>query len=92
MRNKVSQLQKMKIKEFLLKYGREFKMTVVAGKKGEQKSITSQRLHRPGLALAGFYERFTSERIQIIGETELAYINTLSGTQQEKVAEKFFIP
>jgi HPr kinase/phosphorylase len=42
-----------------------------------KKEIHGGELHRPGLALTGFLERFDSKRIQIIGETEMAYINAL---------------
>lgn len=36
-------------------------------------------LIRPGLQLAGYFDMFSYERIQIIGKTESNYISTLSG-------------
>ena len=39
--------------------------------------ITSPELNRPGLALAGFYEIFEPERIQLIGNAENRYLNAL---------------
>jgi HPr kinase/phosphorylase len=39
-------------------------------------------LHRPGLALAGFLELFTYDRIQILGNTEMSYLRKL--TPQER--------
>lgn len=38
--------------------------------------ITVSDIHRPGLALTGFMQNFLSERIQILGETEILYLNT----------------
>ncbi|MBE6560477.1 MAG: HPr(Ser) kinase/phosphatase [Ruminococcaceae bacterium] len=35
---------------------------------------------RPGLPLAGFFEHFEPERIQIIGNAEFSYMQSLSGT------------
>ena len=35
-------------------------------------------VNRPGLLLAGFTQNFLFERIQIVGETELLYLGTLS--------------
>jgi len=45
--------------------------------------ILEKELHRPGLALAGFVDRFSYKRIQICGDTEVAYLNKLSAKQQE---------
>ena len=43
-----------------------------------EKTVHSAEINRPGLAITGFFERFPSKRIQIIGETEMAYLNHLS--------------
>lgn len=56
---------------------------------GMQRQITNPELHRPGLALAGFFERFPKKRIQIFGETEIHYLNTLSPEQLLTIAEKY---
>ncbi len=46
------------------------------------KSISEPELHRPGLALAGFVDLFTHHRIQIFGNTEIRYLNSLSKDEQ----------
>jgi HPr kinase/phosphorylase len=40
--------------------------------------ITVSDVNRPGLCLAGFRENFLYERIQILGETEVLFLNTLT--------------
>lgn len=40
--------------------------------------VTDVELHRPGLALAGYVELFTFQRIQILGNTEIQYLENLS--------------
>jgi len=40
--------------------------------------ITVSDINRPGLAMAGFVENFLSERIQVIGQTEVALLASLS--------------
>lgn len=40
--------------------------------------ITVSDVNRPGLCMAGFRENFLFERIQILGETEILFLNTLS--------------
>ncbi len=59
------------------------------------KKITEQNLHRPGLALAGFVELFSYNRVQIVGNTEVKYLNKLSKTKRNaslKKILKFKIP
>ena len=43
----------------------------------EERILTTPRLNRPGLQLAGYYEHFTQERIQLIGKMEMGYLDTL---------------
>lgn len=47
--------------------------------------ITHPEVNRPALQLAGFFEHFDRERVQIIGYVEVAYIKTLSAQQKSKV-------
>jgi HPr kinase/phosphorylase len=44
-------------------------------------------LHRPGLALAGFVKVFTYKRVQILGNTEINYLNTLSEEDRRQALE-----
>ena len=47
-------------------------------------------IKRPGLELAGFFDYFTPERIQILGRTELSFIKELSPELLEKRFNKLF--
>ena len=53
-------------------------------------SITVPDIHRPGLALTGFMQNFLNERIQILGETEILYLNTRSADQRKHDVENLF--
>src|SRR4030042_400710 len=53
-------------------------LTLVAGRKGLKKRITHSQVQKMGLALAGFTQFIAPERLQIIGNTEMAYARTLS--------------
>jgi HPr kinase/phosphorylase len=44
--------------------------------------ITVSDVNRPGLCLAGFRENFLYERIQILGETEILFLGSLSETER----------
>lgn len=52
--------------------------------------ITEKDIHRPGLALAGYVELFSHNRVQIFGNTEIRYLNQLSKEKRIKVSEKYF--
>ena len=46
--------------------------------------IQRRDVNRPGLPLAGFFERFEADRIQIIGITESAYLKSMSDDERKK--------
>ena len=50
---------------------------VVAPENFDDIQISSPEVNRPGLALAGFYEVFEPERIQLIGKAETKYLNSI---------------
>lgn len=55
-----------------------------------KRKINEQNVHRPGLALAGFVDLFTYNRVQIFGNTEVRYLKKLSTEQQEKSLRNIF--
>jgi HPr kinase/phosphorylase len=60
-------------------------LTLMAGQKGLKNMITHSQVQKMGLALTGFIQFINPERLQIIGNTEMAYFNTLTPGMQEKV-------
>ena len=46
-------------------------------------------LNRSGLAFAGYYDYFGADRIQIVGKTEISYLEQLSDAQRKKRIKKF---
>lgn len=60
-----------------LKEQNDLCLRCVAGRAGLTREITVPDLNRPGLALAGFYESFAAERLQLFGRGEIAYINKI---------------
>ena len=58
-----------------------------------QLPITVTDIHRPGLALAGFMQNYLNERIQVLGETEILYLNTRpEDVRREAVARLLSVP
>lgn len=54
----------------------------------DKKRITEADLHRPGLALAGYVDLFTFQRIQVIGNTECNFLDNLSEDERVNAFEK----
>ncbi|PEN13424.1 HPr kinase/phosphorylase [Longibacter salinarum] len=46
------------------------------------REITESNLHRPGLALAGYVDLFTHQRVQILGNTEHRFLHHLDADRQ----------
>lgn len=46
-------------------------------------------VNRPALQLTGFFDHFDSERVQIIGNVEYAYIQTLSEERKSEIYENY---
>ena len=56
----------------------------------EKIQVTATEVYRPGILLAGYYENFDSKRIQIIGLTEMSYLDELSTSLRNTHLEKLF--
>ena len=62
----------------------EFRLEVVYGPEDYQdKLISSRAVCRPALPLAGFFEHFDPDDIQVIGRAETAYLQSL--TREERL-------
>ena len=58
--------------------------TQLTGEIGLDNVITDKSLHRPQLALAGFVGLFTFHRVQIFGNTEIYYLQSLTAEERIK--------
>jgi len=67
-----------------------FDITLLNSEEGLKKTISNAEIHRPGLALTGFMERFPNRRVQILGETEMTFLNQLGTEGLIETAEKIF--
>ncbi len=67
-----------------------FELTLLNSDENLRKVILNAEIYRPGLALTGFMERFPSQRAQILGETEMAYIGKLKHDELADMCEKIF--
>lgn len=52
--------------------------------------ITTPEINRPGLQMAGYFEFFDEKRIQIIGKSEVSFLNRFTPEKAEKRLEEIF--
>ena len=69
---------------------RDLNLEVVYMPEKEEYFVESEDVNRTGLPLAGYFEYFPYERIQIIGKTEYTYFQNISKKEREEVLDKFF--
>lgn len=73
-----------------LKENESLSLKCVAGRQGLGKEITQPYIDRPGLALVGYFEHFTFNRIQIFGIRECSFIEKMEKEKNLENIEKFF--
>ncbi|TAL30956.1 MAG: HPr kinase/phosphorylase [Spirochaetes bacterium] len=65
-------------------------LVLVAGKDGLDKEIHMGDINRPGLGLAGFFDFFAYDRVQIFGLGETAFMRQLGPDRKREIYERFF--
>ncbi|HVP69447.1 MAG TPA: HPr(Ser) kinase/phosphatase [Anaeromyxobacteraceae bacterium] len=68
----------------------DLRLTLVAGKPGLSRRISSARIQKPGLVLAGFTDYLHRERIQVFGNTEMSYYLSLPRERRVELMRNFF--
>lgn len=58
--------------------------------KAEKTYVQEREINRPGIQLAGYFDYFTPERIQIIGKTEYTFFGIFDDDTRENTLKKFF--
>lgn len=65
-------------------------LTLLTNEDGLKRVIPSNEIHRPGLALAGFVDRFAGKRTQVLGETEMSFLSAKDEPGRRKAMENIF--
>ncbi len=83
-------MNSLSVRQFFDEEAEELQLRLLNSEDGLNRGITHQNLHRPGLALAGYLDLFTYNRIQVLGNTEIAYLGTLNEEQRRDSLEQVF--
>ncbi|UCH83107.1 MAG: HPr kinase/phosphorylase [Candidatus Latescibacterota bacterium] len=85
MRNKV-----LSVEDFFASNSKSLALVCLNDHRKGQLPITAADIHRPGLALTGFMENFLNERIQILSETEIFYLNSREDRDRRRHVDNLF--
>ena len=73
-----------------LKEHNHLQLKCLAGRSGLSRAITTDKISRPGLALAGYFVDFAGESIQLFGRGEQSYLTLLEKNNDWQNIEKLF--
>lgn len=62
----------------------------LTGQLGLDRLLPQAEVASPGLALAGYTARFAPDRIHVLGETEITYLEALSADERRRALDGFF--
>ena len=80
----------LSVRKFLEINGDSLNLSDIGGGVGLDTVIPNADISSPGLALAGYIDRFVAERLQVLGETEITYLNSLTVAERERILSAFF--
>jgi len=78
------------VKELLEDQRYNLKLQIVAGENGVDNEISSPKVQKLGLALSGFTDHLHRDRIQILGNTEMSYLESLSPEAYKSAVKNLF--
>lgn len=68
----------LRIRDFLRRKEQILCLELLEGEEGLDRPVPGPEVSSPGLALGGYTDRFVADRIQVLGETEISYLRSLS--------------
>lgn len=82
--------QKLTVGRLIERMREVLQLEHIAGTGGVEREIKSPHVSSPGLALAGYTDRFASHRLQVLGETEATYLAGLRDDDRRRILAAFF--
>ena len=76
------------VAELLARKAEPLQLTLLTGAETARSTITTDEVVSPGLVLAGYTERFTPQRSQVLGETEVSYLRSLPEAERAALLER----
>jgi len=82
---------RVSFRQILEEKSKPWRLALISGEKGLDREITRQDLHRPGMFFLGYREFFPAKRVQIIGQTEIAFLSSRPSAERRKILADFYL-
>ncbi len=83
-------MRSLTVGQFFERSGESLQLEDLGAGRGLDRVIPGAEISSPGLALAGYVERFVGERLQVLGETEITYLASLDAAYRDRILSAFF--
>jgi HPr kinase/phosphorylase len=80
----------LRLGDFVNRRGDPLQLEALTGELGLDRQLPDAEVASPGLALAGYTGRFAANRLHVLGETEITYLNSLPAGQRQQALATFF--
>ena len=80
-------MKPLTVSDLVARKGKVLQLEVLTGDVGLDRPIRVPQVSSPGLVLAGYLKRFPAKRVQVLGETEVEYLRSLSVEDRRKAWE-----
>lgn len=81
---KVKHISHITVGQFFKDRGEQLRLTMLGSEVGLERRILEPSVNRPGLALSGFFNYFPYKRLQVLGNSELSYLESLEQSEAER--------
>src|SRR5262252_6037017 len=83
-------MAKVRVAQLYERMKEKLRLDLLGSPAGLEREITTIDASGPGLVLAGYIGRFVHARIQVFGETEVSYLNSLPAETRLANLRQFF--
>ena len=78
------------VRDLVAEKRQSLQLEILTDDVGLDRPITVPEISSPGLVLAGYSARFMAKRLQVLGETEVTYLRSLSDEERRQTVDRFF--
>ncbi|MGQ0701733.1 MAG: HPr(Ser) kinase/phosphatase [Gemmatimonadales bacterium] len=76
-------------RDLLSRRGDPLQLESLTGEQGLDRPLANQDVANPGLVLAGYADRFVPDRVHVLGETEIGYLQSIGEDGIKRALEHF---
>ncbi|HUV86248.1 MAG TPA: HPr(Ser) kinase/phosphatase [bacterium] len=78
----------VKVGEMLIETEKTLKLSSLEDNGGFDRHVRGTEINRPGLAITGYFDRFSYRQVQVLGMTELSYLASLNEQRRSEIFKK----